>query len=274
MAGVDARTALEILFVLMFGLCCGSFATALIWRIPRGVSWIVAEKGAARSACPHCQTPLTLWDLIPVFSWVFLRGRCRHCHAPIGWIYPAIELVSVILCLGVYALWGYSTLGGIVMLTVPFLMALFVIDLRHFILPDQLNALVAFLGVVYQFVLGGIVFAGTAIVSGVLWGVCAFGLGFLMKKILKKEALGFGDVKFFAVAGVWLPAVMAPPFLMWAGVLGVGLALIWKMAGRGAVFPFGPALIVSFALCLALTRVGLGLDLGQEQGLSFVRLSY
>ncbi|WP_435642025.1 prepilin peptidase [Micavibrio aeruginosavorus] len=270
MSGVDARTALEILFVLMFGLCCGSFATALIWRIPRGVSWIVAEKGAARSACPHCQTPLTLWDLIPVFSWVFLRGRCRHCHKPIGWIYPTIELSTLLLCLGVYALWGYNAPGGIVMLTIPFLVALFVIDVRHFILPDQLNALVGVLGVIYQFVLGGAEGAGFALLAGVIWGACAFVLGFLMKKILKKEALGLGDVKFFVVAGIWLPAVMAPPFLMWSGVLGVGLALIWKITGRGAVFPFGPALIVAFGLCLALTRVGLGLD----HGLSFGRLSY
>ena len=265
---MNIPAGLEWLMVVFLGLLCGSFATALIWRIPRGVSWVLARNGsekhvaAARSACPHCHHVLGFFDLIPVFSWVFMRGRCRHCRAPIGWTYPLVECAAMLLSVGVYLVWGYNAHGIVVIATIPFLLALFVIDLRHFILPNQLNVLLVVFGVIYHFFSGGASSALSAIVAGLCWGAGAFIVGALMKLALKKEALGLGDVKFFVVCGVWLPLAMLPAFLMWAGVLGVVFAIIWRAAGRGAVFPFGPALIVAFALCLVIAQIQPNLGAG------------
>lgn len=255
--GGDIPVGFEIFSIIMLGLLYGSFATALIWRVPLGVSWVFNGRGkAARSACPQCDHVLGLRDLIPIFSWVFMGGRCRHCRAPIGLIYPLVELTSVLLCLCVYAVWGIGVVGMVVMATVPFLLAMFVIDWRHFILPNQLNVILCVLGVVYQFLMGGFLGAAGAVVAGAGWGFVAFLFGRLMTHFLKKDALGLGDVKFLAVCGVWLPLSAAPGFLMVAGVVGVLAGLAWRAAGRGDVFPFGPALIVAFAVMMGVDGLG------------------
>jgi len=144
-------------------------------------------------------------------------------------------------------------------LMIPFLIALMMIDFEHMILPNQLVAIIFALGLVAltMRILSGespditaslLIYIGGAC----LFGVFAWALGFIMEKLLKKEALGFGDVKFFAAVGVWvgIPAIGA--FCIASGFIGVALALVWKSRTGEAVFPFGPALILSFYTVLLL----------------------
>ena len=81
------------------GLCLGSFMTALAYRLPRGLNWTTD-----RSRCPSCGHTLGVPDLVPLFSWLFLRGKCRHCHTPIPVRYPLIELAFGLLfgCVGLF----------------------------------------------------------------------------------------------------------------------------------------------------------------------------
>jgi prepilin signal peptidase PulO-like enzyme (type II secretory pathway) len=92
------------------GICFGSFATALIWRIPRHIPWIYDknDKHAVRSVCPSCGTTLGVFDLVPVFSWVFLKGKCRHCHSPISSLYPLVEIVWGCVGMGAFAAFGLT----------------------------------------------------------------------------------------------------------------------------------------------------------------------
>lgn len=247
------------------GLVFGSFASALIYRIPRGIPWIfqsAKEKGAqsgtaCRSACPDCRAQLRAMDLVPFFSWLMLKGRCRYCQSRISAVYPMAELICLVAFAVVYIVFGLSWGAVFIYLMIPFLVALLFIDLEHFILPDELVALVAACGALYLAISGmegGI--AWSAIVlehilgGAIFYGLFAFILGRSVGFILKKEALGLGDVKFFAAAGLWLGLEKFSDFLIISGLTGVIFAMSWRFIKKDDVFPFGPALIFTFLVLL------------------------
>ena len=100
------------LFVIIMGLALGSFATCILYRVPRGMSiWrrdTTAGKDGYRSFCPKCRHPLRVMDLVPVLSWMATGGRCRYCRAPIGLVYPMVELATLVLMIVLYNAWGFS----------------------------------------------------------------------------------------------------------------------------------------------------------------------
>ncbi|HRQ60401.1 MAG TPA: prepilin peptidase [Alphaproteobacteria bacterium] len=237
--------SVQLFFVAIVGLVLGSFATALTHRIPLGQD--IGFNKKVRSECTSCGHKLSTLDLFPVFSWLFLKGQCRYCKARISVLYPAIELACVAAVLGIYAVYGFTAQGMVALFAMPFLLALLAIDLRHFILPDALvGGLLVF----------GFMFHGWQavhfIVPALSFAVILWLLGWIMGRLLKKEALGFGDVKFFGVAGFWLGFPALAPLCLMAGMFGVVMGLVWKVALKSDIFPFGPALIVSFYACLLL----------------------
>jgi prepilin signal peptidase PulO-like enzyme (type II secretory pathway) len=250
--GLDLTGFPGFIFSALIGLCLGSFATALTYRIPRGQSWIVSKGRAEHSACPSCHHSLPWFDLFPLLSWISLQGRCRYCRATIGWQYPGIEVAALLACLCIYGVFGLTLTGVIVMLAVPFLVSMVAIDLEHMILPDQINLILGVLGTVYILSSVGIAGIAWAVLAAVVYAALSYATAWAMTKILKKDAMGLGDVKFFAVAGLWLGLPMLPAFLMFSGLIGIGLGLMWKILWKKERFPFGPALILSFFACLLL----------------------
>ena len=241
----------EILVVVFLGLVLGSFSTALIYRVPRKLSWV-----GGRSSCTACKSYLSARDLIPVFSWVLSGGKCRHCSDKISAKYPVIEFVSVVLCLLVY----FSSIDIsdkiFLILVVPILLSLFVIDLEHMILPNQLSLILFVIGVIRLFYNAVSDFSDIDyyfieyVVGTFVYVIFAWGLGAIFTKVLKKDALGFGDVKFFGVAGIWLGLSSLSYFMILSGGLAILFSIIWRMAIKSEVFPFGPSLIASFYLIL------------------------
>ncbi len=141
------------------------------------------------------------------------------------------------------------------MFCVPFLAALFVIDMDHMILPDHLTLACAALGAGFIGLLAfesgwQAVFMNHILGGAVFFALFAWAMGAVMKLALKKEALGFGDVKFFGMAGLWLGVASLPLFLISAGVMGLLWGLAWGVFKKERLFPFGPALILAFYLCL------------------------
>ena len=157
-------------------------------------------------------------------------------------------------------MFGFTVETYIILARVPVLYALFFIDLKTMRLPDPLMFVFAFFGILFFAVrvmdADYLVDLVIKYVGGAfLYGVFAYVLSWGMTMILKKPALGFGDVKFFAIAGGWLGAGLLPDCLMLSGALGVLLGGIWMLIDpvqktAGSVFPFGPALIVSFLTLL------------------------
>lgn len=262
-AEILSSAAFHLSVTVFLGLCLGSFATALAYRLPRDISIV----GRSRSHCVSCDRALGFPDLVPVFSWVLLKGKCRACRASIGWQYPAIEVATLALCLVFYKIFGFSPVTLAMFALAPVLVSIIDIDFRHKIIPDGLNMSV--------FLIGVAAFLASAFQEGLspdmilrqmgtaLLGVFMYGGGSLLlrqgcMKMMKREPMGLGDVKFFAAAGFWLGTGIEAFswFMLLAGGLGVVLALVWKKIAKEAEFPFGPCLVLAFIAVLLLSGPG------------------
>jgi leader peptidase (prepilin peptidase)/N-methyltransferase len=249
----------ELFLVVALGLCFGSFATALAWRLPRDISIVKKE----RSSCPSCGHDLGARDLVPVLSWLLLRGKCRFCKASIGARYPAMELATVALCLAYYAAFGFGwpVLG--IYMTAPVIIAMADIDFRHKIIPDGLNLALGLCGFLVLMCMAAIdgnppdfvlTYGGEAVAGVLVYGLVSLALRQIFMVVLKREPMGLGDIKFFAAAGVWLglsPDAVAV-FMIVSGATGILVALFWRKLSGEEEFPFGPSLIVAFVTTIFL----------------------
>ena len=244
----------EIVVLLFVGLVLGSFATALSYRVPRKQNWI-----SKRSACTSCKTHLGFLDLVPFFSWLFSGGKCRHCGQVVSWIYPSIELGTAIAVLGVYVVFGMSVEALFIIALIPFLAALLVIDFQKMLLPNQLVFVCFCIGFARIFYFSTTdAFSGAAellvpyFAGAIVYVLLSAFLRLVLTVLMKKEALGLGDVKFFFVCGLWLGLYDLPLFFILTGSIGLFMALFWRIIMKQKPFPFGPALIASLYALLLL----------------------
>lgn len=273
-----------VVALVLFGLVLGSFVNALIWRFHaqdairdklagedeegnpvKKPSVKEAKKLKAelhdlsmlhgRSMCSKCHHPLGAWDLVPFFSWAFLRGKCRYCKKPIE-DPPIIELVTPLLFIVSYFSWpldmsGYGLLAFVVwlVLLVGFV-ALAAYDIRWFLLPDRIVWPLAGL-VAVQVLLHAIVFHGGAhvLVSAIMGIVIDSGIFYVLYQVSKGEWIGGGDVKLGVILGMLaggiLPALLIIFIASLLGTLASIPMLIHKKLHRKMVIPFGPFLILA-----------------------------
>src|SRR5438270_7648291 len=182
-------TGALVAFCGLMGLLIGSFLNVVIWRVPRKLSVVRPP-----SHCPQCETPIRPVDNVPVLSWLLLRGKCRHCGNPIPVRYPLVEAGCGILFAVVGARFGSSwALPAYLVLTAA-LLAISIIDLEHFIVPDRITAPLT----VSALALLGLAAAadgngwrlGRALLGGVAF--CGF---LLVLNLLYPRGMGMGDVK-------------------------------------------------------------------------------
>ena len=217
-----------------------------------------------RSRCPACGTTLAVRDLIPLASWLAARGRCRHCGARLGAWYPLVELGAAaigVLSLGLLpapGAWLAALLGW-------WLLALALIDLRVWLLPDALTLPLLAAGLVlaaWGEVGGGLGPSPTGVtLAGSLVGAAAgflvlAGIGLAYRRWRGREGLGLGDAKLLAAAGAWLGAASLPWVVLLAAVAGLALAAVRGGNLRAETpVPFGPPLALAFWSCfLVLAR--------------------
>lgn len=227
----------------------GSFLGVLVCRLPRGepVGW-------SRSRCDVCGTRLTARDLVPLFSFLMLRGRCRHCGAPIARMHPLIELaaigvaVSARVMIGGDGLWAWCVLGWT-------LLALAWIDAAWMILPDVLTLPLILTGLARAAWYQPEDLAVNAIGAVVGWGsLTVIGRGYRMLR--GRDGLGGGDAKLLAAAGAWLGADRLAMVVLAAAVC----AILWVLLTRRQTrmtepLPFGPWLATAI-WAVALTDGG------------------
>ena len=236
---------LEFFFVLCVGLAFGSFVTLVSYRLPLGEDVVIKP-----SRCPKCETVLKIPDLWPVLSWVFSKGKCRHCHQKISIRYPLTEIATMAVFLLLYLHFGLKPAGVVLALTWVAMMIMIVVDFEHYIIPDVIQIVLMILAVCYHAIVGtDPEEATTGLIVGALIGL---GLHHGYRILRRREGLGMGDVKFLAVAGLWLGIKPMVPFLFYSGLLGVITGLVWRRVGKGAIFPFGPALALSLFLCITI----------------------
>jgi leader peptidase (prepilin peptidase)/N-methyltransferase len=253
--------------LLVLGLVVGSFLNVVIYRVPvmmerdeRNYCNVLLETGEAdaedgrfnliypNSRCPHCEHAIRPWENIPVLSYVFLRGRCSACDAGISLRYPAIELVSGLLALGLG--WHFGTaepaLLGALLLTWA-LLALTMIDIDHMLLPDDITLPLLWLGLIFN-MSGTFVPLQDAVIGAMAGYLSLWAVYWLFKLSTGKEGMGYGDFKLLAALGAWLGWKLLPVIIILSSVVGIALGalmLFLQKRGKDVPIPFGPYLAIA-----------------------------
>lgn len=240
---------MDILVFVLVGLLVGSFINAAEYRYYRQlpISWDKIKKKFTRSMCVHCQEELRTVDLIPVVSFFWLRGRCRHCRTTIAWQYPAVELATA----GLFALsawtYGVSFEAGIVALISAILVFLFLYDLKYQLIPDAVSLPAIMLAIPAGLLLG---LTWQSMLIGAAIGGGFFGAQYLMSKGVW---IGGGDIRVGVLMGLllgWQHTIFA---LFVAYIVGGSVATILlatKKMHRKSRLPFGPFLVIGIVCAL------------------------
>ena len=256
--------------VFLFGACIGSFLNVCVYRIPRDESVVTP-----RSHCPHCGKLIAWYDNVPVLSYLLLRAKCRHCGERISPRYMLIELLVAVLFTLIWLLYGLLNRGGsywmildpripVYWLAMAGLVVATFVDFEHYIIPDRISVG----GVAAGLLLSALVpemhgehsrisafeasVIGALAGGGLLWGV-----GFIGKLALKKEAMGMGDVKLLAAIGAFLgwQAVLFTVIVSSFAGSAVGISLI-ALGGRKwqSRIPYGPYIALGAMLWMLWGR--------------------
>ena len=236
------------LSIFVFGLIFGSFLNCVIYRLHSGESFL---KG--RSFCPNCQHILSWPDLIPVFSFLILKGKCRYCHKPISLQYPLVELATGTVFLLIFWNLEFGIWDLLFRLLIScFLIIIFVYDLKHYIIPDQViypAIVIAFLYNIYQFTIDNQQLTINNFLSA--FGAAAFLLTIVL--ISYEKWLGWGDVKLAFLMGLFLgwPKILLALFLAFfiGAIIGIELIILGKKTLKSEI-PFGPFLVSGTFLAL------------------------
>lgn len=244
---VDGEPAVWSLTVL--APVVGSFLGVIVGRLPDGlpIAWV-------RSRCDICGAQLRAADLVPIFSWLAAKGRCRYCGHAVSWFYPGIELASLAVAVmavsidGGHAIWLNCILGW-------WLLTLAWIDLRCWLLPDVLTLPLVIAGLAAAVVFDPDQLVDRAIGAAVGYLVL-LGVAMLYRLLRGREGLGRGDAKLLAGSGAWLGASALPQVIFLAAALALIGAACLRFAGRRldaqTALPFGPFLaLATWALWLS-----------------------
>ena len=232
----------------LFGAVMGSFLNCAAWRIAHSESFL---KG--RSHCPACGHTLGILDLIPLFSWLFLRGKCRYCGSKVSVRYFLAELFMAavtVLCLLRFDITVHC-LRNYIFLCCLFCLSL--VDLENYTIPDGCLLISAAVWLV------ALPFMGMSwresllhLLAGVIFGGGLLLLSLLMDRILKRDSLGGGDIKLYFVVGLYLGIAATLFSLLLACVLGLLFAFLRKRFGKAEneQIPFGPSIAAAAAVML------------------------
>jgi leader peptidase (prepilin peptidase)/N-methyltransferase len=229
------------LWVFALGLSFGSFFNVFADRYPKGLSLL------GRSHCDSCEHQLSAMDLIPVFSYFFLGGKCRYCRKPFSIEYSVVELTLGIIFLTFFLKFSVLDLNLILFLALTALLFLIaLIDFKYTFIPDELLIITLILALLKN---------GSSLSQFILPAFVATGAFYLLHSLSKGRAMGFGDVKFVFVMGLILPAFWYALGLYIAFLTGgliSGILVLTKVKKLKSVIAFGPFLSVGFLISLWL----------------------
>lgn len=235
------------LIIFLFGASLGSFCSAYIYRVPKGIS---IAKG--RSICPSCEKQIKGYDLIPVISFIVLEGKCRFCSGRISWESFVLETLCGLTALTLFQFYGMTPKSLVLFFALAVLLCVFLIDLRTMEIPNELPVALLGLGIIDVFFSTDI----SLIDRGI--GLIIISVPMFLLTLLVKNAFGGGDIKLIAGAGFLLgwPGVVFATFvgLIVGGGQGLYILLV-KKQGKDTLFAFGPALSIGIAVALIFGQV-------------------
>ena len=242
---------MDYLFVIILGGLWGSFANVCIYRLP-------LDKGvvSGRSYCPKCKKQITWKDNIPIISYLLLNGKCRKCKKPISSQYALVEFLSILFFTIIYFIYGITLTTLLLMILSLSFIIIFFIDLKHFIIPNEITFSMMALGFLKSFdpnlnslfpnyinsLIGGL------LGYGIIWSIIYF-----YKQVRKKEGMGLGDAKLFAVVGFWFGWLSIPFVIFISSVIAlisVVPSLLKNSRTMSSQIPFGPYIIIGTLIYL------------------------
>ena len=245
----------------VLGLIVGSFLNVVIYRLPKIMEreWRaqcaelnghpIADESpytlaVPRSACPTCGHTLRAAENIPLLSYLWLRGKCRHCRADIGVRYPVVEALTGILSGYAAAHFGYGLPAAAAILLIWSLIALTFIDFDTQLLPDSITLPLLWLGLFFN-LNNGFVPLHSAVIGAIAGYLSLWSVYWLFRLITGKHGMGYGDFKLLAALGAWLGWTMLPLIILLSSAIGAiaGISLmILTKRGKSVPIPFGPYL--------------------------------
>lgn len=223
-------------YVTVMGFVIGSFLNVCIYRIPLHLN---IAKG--RSFCPSCHTTLKAYDMVPIFSYLILRGKCRKCKAPISVQYPLVEALTGILFLAAFLAYGFTIYSGLLCLFFCCLIVVSITDIQTMTIPDSLQVFIFILAVI------NIIVSPNEIIEKLI-GLAVISIPMLLIAALT-GGFGGGDVKLCAVCGLFLGWKL----VLLGAFIGCILASCWsllliirKKADKKTLISFGPFLCIGF----------------------------
>ena len=239
---MDFIVLLCYVYVFVIGLCVASFINVVIYRVPNKMNFV-----SGRSFCPNCGNTLKPYDMIPVFSWLFLKGKCRFCKASISIRYPIVEFIGAILATLIFHHYGFTWFTPVVFVFSMVLLATAFIDFDTMEIP---NGIVIFL---LLYALLFIVIDQNLTVFDRFIGFFSASLPMVLINCIVKDSFGGGDIKLMAVCGIilgWQNTVFAMFIaILLAGCYGMYL-IITKKVEKGAHIAFGPYLCVGIFIAM------------------------
>lgn len=246
---MEEKMIIIYILVAILGLCVGSFLNVVIYRIPNNMNLAYPA-----SHCPKCQEKIKWYDNIPVLSYIFLGGKCRHCKEKITVRYLLVEVLNALLwLLSAYVFWKESAVYSIViMLVSSVLICITFIDIEHLIIYDRFQIMLLILAIIAIF------FDKRVNLDSKLIGFIFGALFFMImhvgaKVVLKKDGLGGGDVKLAAICGLLLGFDRGFVAIIIASVMGSVVLLIVnriRKDKKSQEYPFAPFIVLGVMISL------------------------
>ena len=243
------------LLIFALGLAIGSFLNVCIYRIPQGFS----IHSPRRSFCPECRASIRFYDNIPALSYLFLRGRCRHCSAKISKVYPLVELTTGILFL--FSLYRFGPTLALLhsCLLISLLLSIAWIDARWYIIPNAIILVGLISGTAVTLLIGLTHYSPDYLIDRLI-GAIAGGASMALIAaagtfLFRKQAMGGGDIKLMILIGLFLGGwphllVVIMASALTGSIVGLSLIVLGKRSGSGSRIPYGPFLVIGATLDL------------------------
>ncbi len=240
---------LPLIIFFILGTLMGSFYTVLGTRLPREEK-VLLDK----SHCDNCKHPLNFLDMVPILSYVFLRGKCRYCHKKIDSTSTFMELISGILFATAYYVFGPTYELSIALGIVSLLLIVIVSDINYLIIPDEVLIFMSIYFIVFDLLNIGLHDTIRAIGGGIFLFALMYLIMLIGDYVFKKESLGGGDIKMMFIFGLILGPLVGACSIFIGSFLALPVSLYLLYKDKEKVIPFGPFLLISLTL-LYFTQV-------------------
>lgn len=262
----------QIILIILFGLIIGSFLGVVIHRLPiiinyslnKELKYIFPKRSSEnnfpkiynlwtpRSSCPNCGHILGILEIIPVISWIILRGRCLHCRKYINIIYIFIEIISSIFAVLILIKFKFSLKALFAFILFSYLISATLIDIKHKLLPDSITLSLLWIGLIIN-IHETFASLDNAVLGAIFGYIIFWSIYWVFKIIRGIDAIGYGDFKLLSALGGWFGLTLLPQIIIIASSIGIIFSILLvliKLMKFNDRIAFGPYLSIAGILTL------------------------